>query len=185
MKLALFVLCGLLVSPGLAAAYEVTDSNVTRLSDDTVLFSVTYRFGFLNREMLMPLATQYGTAETSDRVSYTISAGGETLATPYAPAIVLTSDEDVTLRDGQYHLPEGRNAEFTFYSFLRLEEDTPTNGLHAEITHLPYTMINVDKDSMSSGAVLPTEISDYRTPSLTLGSGLSIVSQTATVEVKK
>lgn len=181
MKLALFALCGLLIAPGTAAAYEVTDSSAQRLSDDTILFSVTYQFGFLNREMRMPIQAAYGDDTHSNRVSYTINSGSETLENVVAPAVVLTSDEDVTIEDGQYFLPEGRNAQFTLYGFLRLAEDTPTNALNLRITNLPYTMIDGSEEAI--GVVLPDELPEYRTPSLTLTDGLTITSSPVTIEV--
>jgi len=181
MKLALCALCGVLLLPATAAAYEVVDSSAQRLTDDTVLFSVTYQFGFLNREMRMPIQTVYGDTSYSDRVSYTINRGSEALENVFAPAIVLTSDEDVTVEDGQYHLPEGRNAQFTLYSFLRLDADTPTNALNLRITNLPYTMI--DGADETPGSVLPNELPDYRSPSLTMTEELTITSSPVTIEV--
>ena len=172
MKLALFALCGLLLVPAVGSAYEVTDTDVVRLSNDTVLFSISYKFGFLNREMLMPIHTVYGDTLYSDRTSYQIESAGEVLTAPIAPAIVLT-DSDVERRGNQYYLPAGKSGEFTFISILRLDDSTAHNALKASITNLPFTMINGETETL--GMVLAEELPDYATDSITMSDDITVI----------
>ncbi|KXJ98177.1 MAG: hypothetical protein UZ19_OD1000776 [Parcubacteria bacterium OLB19] len=39
-----------LVLPQDASAYETTEQAAVRINDNTVLYTITYKFGFLNRE---------------------------------------------------------------------------------------------------------------------------------------
>ena len=152
--------------PQSASAYKVTDSTAVKLSEDTILFSITYSFGFLNRDMMTPIQSTLGDAILGNRVSYEVNSANTPLATPYAPAIVLSNDKDVSIKNGQYYLPRGKNAEFTLIGLLRLKDTDPQNALQMAITNLPYTTI--DGDTQALGAVLPDELKDYRTPALTL-----------------
>lgn len=171
LKLVLCTLCGLLFLPNLASAYEVTDTNAVRLNDDTVLFSITYKFGFLNRESLYPIIANQGNSESPEMLDYEVRGGGEAFEA-FAPAVVLSDDEDVEVRDGMYYLPEGKNAEFTLIGLLALDESDPREVLQLVINRLPYTTLN--DGEMAHSEVLPEELPDYRSPQITLLGDLTI-----------
>lgn len=170
-KLALCALCGVLLFPSLAGAYEVTESNAVKLSDDTVLFSITYKFGFLNRESLYPIRAQQGEADSPRTLDFQVRSAGEIVSTPVS-AVVLTEDPDVSVRDGMYHLDEGENAEFTLIGLLRLTDDTPRSALELTIERLPYVTIN--DNTTATGEVRASELPDYRTPQITITDQLTI-----------
>jgi len=182
MKLVLLTACGLVLLPQLSLAYEVTDTNVTRLNQDTVLFSITYDFGFLNRDMLTPMRAVQGQDQIVNALSYQITSANTVLENVFAPAVVLTKDSDVSMQAGQYYLPRGERAEFTLIGLLRLADTDPTNALRLEITHLPYITINGDAQSL--GAVLPSELPTYRTSFITLMGNDSIVSDPGAISIE-
>jgi len=180
MKLALLTLCVLVLMPQSASAYKVTDTDAVKLNDDTILFSITYSFGFLNRDMMTPIQATFGDALLGSRVSYEMSSANTPFVAPYAPAIVLSNDENVTIKDGQYYLPRGKNAEFTLIGLLRLKDTDPKNALQMAITNLPYTTIDGDTQALS--AVLPDQLKKYVTPTLTLiGNNTISMDQTSIV----
>lgn len=158
MKLALFALCGLMLLPQSAAAYEVTDSQAYRLDDTTYLFTVSYKFGFLNREMATPIFATRSEADGT-KVEYAIEVNNEP-ASGIMGAVVLTKDEDVVIEDGYYTLPRGRNAEFTLVGIVRTETDVTSAGL--QITKLPY--LTHDDGQTWLGGVTDEELLEYRSP---------------------
>ncbi len=165
-------LLALALLPQVSAAYEVTSESAVRLNDNTVLFSITYKFGFLNRDLYMPYQTAREESVFSDKVSYGFYSEGALLETGAGPAIVLTDDKDVEVLDGQYYLPRGKNAEFTLVGVLRLDETAPRNALSMHIGNLPFTMVN--GDTKTPGRVLPEELNAYRTDSITFNEAVTI-----------
>jgi len=163
----LFVAC-LLVLPTNADAYATTKQTAVRLSDHSALFTITYRFGFLNRELKMPIGVQRGAFEPASPYAHVaLLADSEDVSNLGTVAgIVLTDDEDVTVVDDEYYLPAGEAAEFTLVALVTLPDPLPEGDLDLalNVSHLPFTMI---KDGTPISARLnPSELQYYTTPEI-------------------
>lgn len=166
LALGLFVF-SCVISPVAAEAYFTTAQSATKLTDDTSLYTVTYKFGFLNRELYMPITAVRGLATSSPAfsVGYDLLTPTNTVVTSgFALGIVLTDDEDVEIRDNAYYLPEGRSAEFTLMTVVRTTPGAQ-EGTSLLMTHLPFTMIKGDE--VIKARLNPSELQYYRTPAVT------------------
>lgn len=160
MKLALFALCGLILLPQSAAAYEVTDSQAIQLDDNTYLFTISYKFGFLNRNMATPMFAS-NSPDSEDKVGYQININGEP-ATGIQGAVVLTKSENVTENSSYYVLPERKNAIFTLVGIVR--SDTEVKSADMIVTKLPYITNNGEESKLSG--VTDEELLEYKSPTL-------------------
>lgn len=86
-------------SPFVSEAYEVTDRHMIRLSDTVTMYTLEFKFGFLNADMWMPMMA-----------SRTIKEGNKT------SSVVLST---APIEDNKYFVPMKRNSSFTL---LVLEE---------------------------------------------------------------
>jgi hypothetical protein len=158
-----------LATPSISAAYSTTNQTATKINADTILYTITYKFGFTNREMLMPFIAKntLGTTSFSNFVEYAVETdASKIVALTSAKALVLTSDADVIVKDGQYYLPEGRSAEFTLLALLKVADVNlvKNQNLSLQIKNLPFTMI---EDNKSTLVELDTpELKPYRTPAV-------------------
>lgn len=175
--LALLALCGLVAIPQNSQAFEVVDSSVERLNDTTALFTISYEFGFLNRDLRMPAATVRGETAHSDRVSYQFVTSEGAVLNGFGPAIVLSNDEDVTFADDMYYVPRGKNGTFTLTGLLQLPANEPFSNIRMVVEHLPFTLL-ADENTRSGGSVPADQLSDYRTPFISITENLTISGQT-------
>jgi hypothetical protein len=156
--IATFVLVGIITIPNTARAFDVTDTSAIRLTPNHVLLTVTYEFGFLNRELLMPIMADRTSERRGETVGYTLTgSNGEVITAGDTAAIVLSTTE---LRDDQYYLPKGRNGDFTLVALVR------TTGIVDEFklsfTRLPFTLI--DGTVTATAAVTAAQLeADYQT----------------------
>jgi hypothetical protein len=152
------VLMGVLsVLPTSAQAYEVVETSAVRLTPEHTLMTITYRFGFLNRELGMPVFTERNSERRGTTVGYNlVGSDGKVLTTGTTAAIVLS---DAEIREREYHVPRGKNAEFTLVAFVRTTGITEDFKL--ALTRLPFTM--TDDDVSVKAAVTADEIAAYQT----------------------
>jgi hypothetical protein len=136
--IAVFVFVGVVIAPSTTSAFEVTDASAIRLTPNHALLTITYQFGFLNRELLMPVMADRTSERRGTTVGYTLTgSNGEVIAAGDTAAIVLSTTE---LRDDQYYLPKGRNGDFTLVALVRtagISED-----FKLSLTRLPFTLID-------------------------------------------
>jgi hypothetical protein len=156
--IATFVLVGIITIPNTARAFDVTDTSAIRLTPNHVLLTVTYEFGFLNRELLMPVMADRTSERRGTTVGYTLTgSNGEVITAGDTAAIVLSTTE---LRDDQYYLPRGRNGDFTLVALVRtagISED-----FKLSLTRLPFTLI--DGTVTATAAVTAAQLeADYQT----------------------
>lgn len=168
MKLFGFLVAFICLTPAVSEAYFTTMQNATKITENTTLFTVTYKFGFLNRELYMPIVTERGLQATSTKFSVgydLVTEDDEVLNVGSTTAIVLSGDEDIEIKNGRYYLPQGKSAEFTFVALVT----TPT-GETAEasllVTHLPFIMMKGDEEI--AARLNPSELQYYRTPEVEL-----------------
>jgi hypothetical protein len=170
MKLALGLFVFSFLLPLASEAYFTTAQSATRLTDDTMLYTVTYRFGFLNRELYMPIMAKRadGEAVKQYQAEYAIlDEDDRAVTTGSSNAIVLTGDEDVTIKDGQYYLKAGKAAEFTLVALLTLPKTAQQDAdLSLLVTHLPFTTVMAGTPLHAQ--LNPSELQYYRTPEIEL-----------------
>lgn len=165
MKLAGLLLLFSFLLPTTSQAYFTTDQSATRLTNETMLYTVTYHFGFSGRELYMPILAMRGlsASNTSPYAGYAlINEDGDESEAGVATSIILTNQEDVEVRDNQYYLPENKSASFTLMTILTIPEEQQTENLALLVTNLPFTMV---KDGTPIPAHLnPSELQYYTTP---------------------
>ncbi|MCB9815633.1 hypothetical protein H6785_03605 [Candidatus Nomurabacteria bacterium] len=171
LKLLAGIVYLILLLPSTSEAYFTTGQTATRINDETILFTITYQFGFLGRELYMPIMAMRGSHSDSNapHLEYELinqDGSTSTLGTSYS--VALTSDEDAVVRDSQYYLPLKKSAEFTLITLLHVPraEQTKDLDLSLLVTSLPFTMV---KDGTPIPAQLnPSELQYYKTPSILL-----------------
>jgi hypothetical protein len=161
--------------PSATHAYFTTDQQAVRLTEQHLLYTVSYTFGFANRELYMPILATEGQgfdADVRNRVGYELVSGESATELGMTTSIVLTKDEAVEVRDKQYYLPAGESATFTLVTIVTLPEDTPAvfaniDDLALHITHLPFTMVTEEGNTISA-QLNPSELRYYQTSSIDL-----------------
>ncbi|MCD5381326.1 MAG: hypothetical protein LR008_01995 [Candidatus Pacebacteria bacterium] len=167
LKIKLFIgaFAALLILPSTTHAYFTTEQSVVKITDDTVLFTVTYSFGIPGRELYMPIgAIRSNNGQTpSPYLEYNIIGDKETTFTAgTAGSLVFTNDKDVEIRNNQYYLPASESADFTLVSLVTIPKESQTQNLSLLVTSLPFTMV-VDGNSYNNN-LNPSELQYYRTP---------------------
>jgi hypothetical protein len=181
-KLAGVVLCGLLLTQTTVAAFEVVETNVEQLNSTTALFTISFEYGFLNRDYEMPIRAARTETPSTNAINYGFySANGQVL-TGVGPAVVLTNDEDVTLTDAVYSVPRGKNATFTLLGLLQLPETESFDGIQMQITNIPTVII--DNDERAIIRIPADQLPDYQTQYTSYSDGLSIKGDVPMIHVK-
>lgn len=168
MKLAVLLIVFSILVPHASQAYFTTAQSATRITEDTILYTVTYKFGFAKRELYMPIVATRGLVEdhaTPHTGFNLVTDSDEVVTTGTANGIVLSSDEDVEIRDNQYYVPAGETAAFTLVTLLTIPADQQGDeDLSVLVTNLPFTMV---KEGTPIPAHLnPSELQYYRTPAV-------------------
>lgn len=180
------MLLGTTFVPRATEAYLTTNQTATDLGNKQVLFTVTYKFGFLNRELYMPILASRNKdfADMGTNAGYSILVNGKTEAKATsstmknadasftlnysvlpgkAKALVLS---DAQIKDGRYYLPKGKSAEFTLVALVDMNKASSTENLSLLMTSLPFTMI--DKGKTAEARLNPSELQYYKTPVISL-----------------
>ncbi|MCB9810729.1 MAG: hypothetical protein H6779_02780 [Candidatus Nomurabacteria bacterium] len=165
-KISLYLFTGLFVViislPNTVSAYKTTDQNVYKVSDNTLLFTITYRFGFSSREVYMPIGAAWGLENISDSpyVGYEVLRDGKPIDFKSGISALVLSTAKIS--QNQYYLPEGKVADFTLATILKVPAGEDVNGLSVRVTHLPFIMV---KDGLSGRTFLnERELEPYITP---------------------
>jgi hypothetical protein len=176
----------ILVTPKGVEAYFTSSQTATDLGNGNALFTVTYRFGFLNRDVYMPVLASRNKAHTDkgDNLGYSILVDGKTEAQTKtekatttqanitlnysvlpgkAKAMVLA---DAQIKDGRYFLPKGKAADFTLVALVEMSKTGIRNDLSLLITSLPFLMI--DNGKSIDARLNPSELQYYVTPEVDL-----------------
>ncbi|MBY0310067.1 hypothetical protein K2Q16_02910 [Patescibacteria group bacterium] len=141
-----------------AQAYEVKDVQATRLTSEYSLFTITYEFGFLNREVLIPLDAMRGGSRRDKSVGFALMGENGTTSLHTALGVVLS---DVELRGRDYYLPKGKNGDFTLVAIVKTAD---VSALGLAITRLPFVLID---GQVSVGASIAADnLGPYKTPLL-------------------
>jgi hypothetical protein len=159
------VFIGLMLTAAPADAYFTTKQSARAFNDTTALYTITYRFGFLNREVYIPVSTERATSSTArDRIGYTIvDSHKTTLTTGSTSALVLST---AAIKDGMYYLPQGQSADFTLAALLTIPKGMSPQKYALQASALPFDMI-VDGKTVK-GQLNPSELQYYVTPNVAL-----------------
>lgn len=168
MKINTILLSGLFLLvcalPAGAQAYFTTSQTATAYGPDKVLFTISYKFGFLNRDLYMPISAIRGldTTNTSGNLGYGVVADGVIDSKiGRTTALVLSS---AAIKDGQYFVPKGKNGTFTLVVVMDNKPALNTKDLSLLVTSLPFTMI--DNNKIIVAKLNPSELQYYVTPKL-------------------
>jgi len=178
LKLKLFVgvFAVALLLPSTSMAYFTTAQSATKLTNDTILYTVTYKFGFENRELYMPIMAirensmfTPNKASTIPHTKFVIQNKDGSISTAgVASSIVITNDKNIQIRDSQYYLPAGKVANFQLIALLTIPKENQTDDMDLSllVTSLPFKMI---QDGTPIPAQLnPSELQYYHTPAINL-----------------
>ncbi len=180
------LLLGSFLVPNVTQAYLTTSQSAVAVGKDTVLFTVTYKFGFLNRDVYMPILANRNRefTDTGTNAGYSILFDGKTAVTASsalatvedanvklnytilpgkAKAIVLSEAE---IKDGRYFLPKGKTGTFTLVALVDMSKSTIKNDVSLLMTSLPFTM--VDKGKKIEARLNPSELQYYKTSEVDL-----------------
>ena len=170
--MVLLLLAGMAL-PNFGQAYFTTDQQAVRLHDGNLLFTISYQFGFGKRHVYMPILAESNLSNntTPNTMSFILTADGEPIEVENISAIALTSDEDATIIDRQYHLDPYRSALFTLVALVKLSgaEQARLSGaeLGLKVTNFPFTMVT-EEDEVIKARLGQTELDKYHTPTLTI-----------------
>ncbi len=154
-----------LVLPQDTSAYETTEQAAVRINDNTVLYTITYKFGFLNRETFMPIGAVRGleNASSSDYVGYDILNKDQIYKGGEVNALVLSTAK---IKENQYYLPEGKAGYFTLVALVTVPNDglVYEENLNLKINHLPFTMVKTENNKETKVYLSREELEDYVSP---------------------
>lgn len=173
-KLKLFIstFAFVLLLPNISQSYFTTDQTATRINNETIIFTVTYKFGFATRELYIPIGAVRGTEATGDSPYIGYKIIGDKEEEPFlggkTTSLAFTTDKNVTIKDNQYYLPAGKSAKFTLITFLNVPaaEQAMSQDYSLLVSRLPFTMID-DKTTIEAH-LNPSELQYYLTPSVSL-----------------
>jgi hypothetical protein len=180
------VLFGALSLPTCTQAYLTTAQSSTDLGNGSALFTVTYKFGFLNREVYMPILASRSKdfTDTGMEAGYSILFDGETEAKATSTMISSTNAQmqlnysvlpgkakaivlsDAQIKDGRYFLPKGKSGTFTLVAVVDISKAANTQDMSLLMTSLPFTMIADGK--RAEARLNPSELQYYKTPEVSL-----------------
>lgn len=115
-----FVAIFLLSAPQ-ANAYEVTERHITRLSDTVTMYTLTYKFGFLNADAWMPIVASKSSSKSMN--------GNQT------SSIILSS---AAIEGSKYYVPMKKNADFTLLVLEQHAVGASKNSV--QVNELPITI---------------------------------------------
>jgi len=156
------LLCLLFALPAGVQAYFTTSQTAVPYGNDKILFTVSYKFGFLNRDLYMPVMAIRGldTADKSGNLGYGVVTDGVIdVKIGRTTALVLSSAE---IKDGRYYLPRGKNGTFTLVAVMDNKPAQNTKDISLLVTSLPFTM--VEKGKNYEARLNPSELQYYVTP---------------------
>ena len=163
------MLAAVFIIPISGHAYFTTDQQAVRLTNNHVLFTISYRFGFEKRELFMPILAKQDLRDVNirNRVGFELVSNVDTSNYPVS-AIVLTKSADAHVADDLYRLEPGNAAVFTLMAIVTLPDGANTDAdMALHVTHLPFTMVTEDGKQVKA-QLNPSELEKYLTPILSL-----------------
>lgn len=171
MNLNILLFVALLAVPQLSFAYFTTAQDAVQINNNTLLYTVTYKFGLPTSDLRMPIGAVRGLqfGDASPYVGYVLLRDGEMeVASGTTSGLVLSSAKVV---DNEYFVPKGEVATFTLVTLVKVSDDFVTADvkdydLSLLVTSLPFTIIK--GEAKVSAQLNPSELQYYVTPELDL-----------------
>lgn len=154
---ALFGVALVSLLPQSSSAYSTSEQTALRLTDNHVLFTITYDIGFLNRATYAPVHANTG--RISNEVSYSITA--ENGNKMYVPSTGIVFAKNAVLENNFYRLEYGKKSDFTLVVIAAIPKSEVGHSL--KITNLPFILIDKDNTTRLSDYE-PSTLGDYKTP---------------------
>ena len=167
---SLVVLFGFLLAiPNISFAYFTTGQTATKINENTLLYTVSYKFNFGKNGGRMPIGAvrglEFGTS--SPYVGYDLLQDSETPVTVEESYSVVLSNAKVV--DNEYYVPPGQTASFILVALVHLPpnfvpESTRDYDLSLQVTSLPFTILSEEKEFKNQ--LNPSELQYYLTPEI-------------------
>ena len=152
------LLAVLVLSPLTSHAYGTSEQTAVRLSDTHVLFTITYKLGFLNRESSLPIIANTGFDKD---ISFVITDQNNSQITANTHSIILRDKAE--LKNKRYFLPEGKNSNFTLVAVAEIPKSDTDTTHQLKIINLPF--ITIDDDKVAKlGKVDENTLTEFQTP---------------------
>lgn len=171
LKVSLLAIALFVLVPQVSLAYFTTDQKAVQLNSDTVLYTITYKFGLPKASLNMPLAAVQGLdfGDASGQLGYTFLNNDERVNVKTAYGIVLS---DAKVIDNKYYVPKEELATFTLVVVAKLDAGLSTQSdenadLSLLVTSLPFTMTRSENESARL-QLNPSELKYYKTPAISL-----------------
>ncbi len=169
-KFILLLVVVLLSVPKLSLAFDVLDQKAVWLNHNTFLYTITYEFGFVNRDFRMPtVAFRDLTSDASSPfISYSFKKNAERMSDNFlSHAAVLSKAE---IRNGKYYVAEGKKEKFTLVVIgmvpSKMISDKVFDGVSVQVDSLPFNLIGEGTETIN--LLHAEKIKDYTTPELKL-----------------
>jgi hypothetical protein len=161
-SLAVFAVV-LLSVPASTYAYFTTTQSAMRINEDTIMYTVSYRFGSDSYGFLMPIAALQNDTKTNftNYAEYTLFNGSEESKNISSNALVFSNAK---IENNQYFIPKGESSLFTLVSLVTLPKEAKENldELSLQVTKLPFMLVEGKKEIKNG--LNPSELQYYKTP---------------------
>jgi hypothetical protein len=162
------------IIPSHAQAYETTRQTAVRLSDDVLMYLVTYSFGHEDFSYRMPVLAKRD-AESTNALSYTVLSNGK-LRTSVGDTVGIVI-ADAPIEAGKYVVEAGEAKEFTLVTFLTLpkERSASSTNFSLTVTALPFELGTEGK--YQQNRLSESELAKYQTAVISTNEKLGITTR--------
>lgn len=163
MKQSLFVFFALLLLPLSSQAFTPNTSSATRVTDDALMYTLTYELGFDKYELRTPVAAHFDkdSKGVGRETTYALLDQGETAIDLGATAGAVLSTAQI--ENGHYVVPKGETATFTLLVLVTLPEQVSENvDPVLTMTSLPFRLTG-ENDVVLDRGLNASELLRYRT----------------------
>ena len=151
---AIFAL--VLISPLSTQAASTSAQSAVRLTDNHVLFTITYDIGFLNRGAYAPLLAN---STVENAVSYSITAANGNKM--FIPSAGFITAKNAVLENNYWRLQYGKKSDFTLSVIAEIPKSETEYSL--TITKMPFILMDKDNSTKIS-EYTPQNLANYKTP---------------------
>lgn len=163
-KLFISTIALCLIAPSVSFAYVSTEQTAARISATEALYTISFRLGFSNRDVYVPIQALRDQTTSDNALHYTILEDARhTTTTGLTRAAVIST---ASVQDGWYVVPRGSSATFTVLATLTTDPSAAEADYALKVTHLPFTTI-VDGLHIRN-ALTESELRGYLTPEIEL-----------------
>ncbi len=121
-----------------AEAYEVVETKAMRVTDNHVIFTVSFKMGFLNRTLLLPMLTHNDPKLSNKEINFEIRDSADKVSHFKTHSVILATKS--TIKDKVHYLPEKKNDIFTFLTIAEIPKSEM--NYHLVITRLPFLTLD-------------------------------------------